>query len=422
MKLKIGLKHWIMVLPFILFWFLSLFLYYFGIYEYKGISPYGLIYVLFSLLNFIIFYNFALHLKLKKTFSNIDINKVTKIASYMGASTLIGVFLFVLDKARLGSELIFILQTELYNAREFLEGKLTYLTTIGVLFYSFKSVFFITIFFLAKQNIKISKVTKGMLVIVLILDLVNMYFSANRGMLYSYFAYFIFYLVYVRNYKFKSFFKINKISIAFILFCLMSGSYFFYVANNRTIDTTLEYQAENSQLELKYDFIAEHLTLQQLGSFEGLYNYFTHGLEYTDTIVLNTNTVFNFDIVSALGIRFKSQIKKIYPSYKSGSTQVVDNILLNANKSIYGWPSVFGFSIVFFGLVGGIIFFCLIGFLAGCVQKKSDISGSYIWIIMSFSIYECMLLSYDWFIRDFNFLFSLLFCFYLATNYEKYSN
>jgi hypothetical protein len=187
---------------------------------------------------------------------------------------------------------------------------------------------------------------------------------------------------------------------------ICSFSYFFFVASSRTVASTLEYQGQKGSESIRWEFLDRNMSDLDKGAFLQLYKYFNHGLEYTDVIV-QSSPILDFDFVALLGGRVISQIRRFDPSFTTSSDSLRRAALTQSGKSLYGWPSVFGIAASSLGIVGSVVFFTLIGFWTGRCFKNFLVSNSFPFFILIFSLYNCYLFSFDWFVRDFSFFTSL---------------
>lgn len=410
---KSKFKLWVPVLPFYGFWVISFAAYYFGPFVYRGLSFGTIFYIGFVFLVFTFLYNLGLHSGGGKW----RVKSYNYLLNASGILVAIGALLMLYDRQSTGSGNLDAVLNEMYNVRELYSKNTSFLTTIAVVPYSFKTVFIATLFYSVINKIKLTKIALVCLVILVVCDLANMVLSANRGMLYWYFCYFLFYLLFVRGLHPLSLISFNKRAVALMLVAGVSLSYFYFVSENRTVDSTLEYLALNSENEMRYNGFGESLSLVQLGAFEQLYSYITHGLEYTDIILGHANFLY-FDPVSPFGIRVVSQIQRFYPDYMTPTSLRINEWLFLSGKSIYGWSSVFGISLAAFGIFGSIIFFGFYGYFSGVAVGRFNKTGHLAWLIVVFGIFDSMLITFDWFIRDFGLLVALICAFFLLHRFR----
>jgi hypothetical protein len=404
---------WIPIFPFLLFWLISFSTYYFGPVSYQGLSFYGFSFIIGCLFLFFLSYVVALNIKFDYQIRDWTSSKsFLRLLKFSGVMVFLGSSLLIIDRMVYGSSDLGVVLNEMYRVRSEFSKSTTFLTTLSVIPYSFKLVFVSCLFYAVGNGIKLSKAIIFSFFFMVAVDILNMFFSANRGAIYEYFFFILYYLVLVKKYNLKDFIVINKVSVTLVVLSLVAFSYFFFVASSRTVSSTLEYQGSVGSERIRWEFLDKNMTDLQKGAFLQLYDYFNHGLEYTDVLLPHSPLV-EFDFVQLLGVRFVSQISRFFPNYETRSSVLRKEILYQSGKSIYGWPSVFGISATALGIVGSLVFFPIIGFLTGAIVKKYVVSNSLPYFILVTAFYSCYLLSFDWFLRDFTFYISAAVFLYL---------
>lgn len=327
---------------------------------------------------------------------------------------LIGNFLLFIDKYRVGALSLNSFINNMFEFNEELSNKHTIITTIGIVPQSFRLSTIGVYFYANIMQINIKRKSSLKLILIVILDMIIMVFSANRGGIFFYLSYFIFYIIYRQrgNINRK---KIIMILNIFLVIFLIAIGYSIFIAKNRSGQNTIKSLGASEAYNANMERCFENLDYGTIGSIAQLYRYLTHEYNYIDAILKDAK-IFRITIIPPLGVRIRSQIEKVVPSYISPSTKIYMNILGENNLSPSGWASMFGLIVLWFGIVGSCIFTICLGYFCGSITKRYNKYQTIGYFILAFLVFDSMNLSYDWIIRDFEQFVAL----YLGIKYNNY--
>jgi hypothetical protein len=207
-----------------MYWAIAFLTYYLGPVSFQGLTTGGLVFVVACLSVFIISYVISLNVRSEVVLFDWSGSVVFyKLFKFSAVMAVIGSGLMILDRLINGAASFDVIVNEMYRVREEYSKNTSLLTTVSVVPYSFKWVLFSCLFFALKERIKIRKFFIFSVLFVVASDLLNMFFSANRGAIYEYFFYIIFYFIFVRRYSALRFFSLNRYTL--LLFVLIICSF-----------------------------------------------------------------------------------------------------------------------------------------------------------------------------------------------------
>jgi len=408
MSLKLSkniIYYWFPVLPFLGYWVFSYLAFHFGPFVTPELDFATHVYFVSCIVIFVIAYHFGLGTRLTiidHHFSrdNIVALKLLKITSWL---TFIGTMLLLVDRMSSGAGSFYLVKNNMADIREIYAGNTTFLTTFGALPQSFYLVTLASYFYCGMRMLPIPRFVHLLIFATFVCQVLNMILSANRGALLWIALYALFYAGFcIRINLFKvKFIRKNVFKIALAVVCVISSwMYFLYVAQHRVVDTTAMYLGREASHLLKYQFVSDSVDYAALGAQHQLFYYFTHGFVYIDAILKNA-PVINLDLLSPLGIRVESQIARFFPGYVFPAKKDILFSVESAGLSRFGWPSTFGAAPAFFGIIGSLLFFYALGFVAGYSTRRCIRSNRLGWLIIVFTIYASLNISFDWILRDF---------------------
>lgn len=404
MQSRSRLYYWIPVLPFLIYWSMSYYMFYFGKFINPEINWYSHLY--FFVANIVLVFGYKLGLKnITKCASDqysIDDRLALSVLKKTSLFTFIGTLIFVFDRINSGAGSLDMIQNEMANIREEYAGNTTILTALAVIPQSFRIVAFGSYFYCAMYKIKIPKFVHYFMFSILALEAINMALTASRGSLFWTFTYFLFFVFFCTKINFsKDIFSFRhiKIKFVFIMFCIASIAYFYFVAKNREFEEARDYLGVKASYLLKDPMDSNYVDYADLGAQYSLYYYVTHGFQYFDAILKHA-PIINFDFLSPLGIRIEYQIGKLVPGYVHPAKLNILNWLDLEGLSPFGWPTIFGAALSYFGIFGSIIFFYVVGYLSGHAMRQYVRSNKLGWFIIVLLVYTSFNLSFDWILRD----------------------
>lgn len=415
---------WFPILPFLLYWASSYFMFHFGVFTTLDLNWYTHFYFVAALMIFAISYKGGLNsdsenYRVRYRADPSHLLALLKTSTWL---TLLGTCLFVYDRVSSGAGSVELIQNDLANVREEFSTKTTMITTLAVIPQSFRILAFASYFYCLMNRIIIPKNIHFALYCTAILEIANMALTANRGALLWLFTYIMFYVVFCAKVNILSeIFNVRDIGkkLFIVIFCVFSIFYFYYVAKNREISSTQEYLGLEASYLLKDSSDFSNTDYADLGAKYSLYYYFTHGFQYMDAI-LSKASILNFDFISPLGMRVEVQIKRFFPDYIHPAKSNIVEWVAAAGFSVFGWPTVFGASLAYFGIIGSFVFFGLLGYFSGYAVHQSIKSKEFGWFIIVFTLYASLNMSFDWILRDFDQFVALFVGFYYVSSERKF--
>jgi hypothetical protein len=396
---------WFPVLPFLLYWLVSFIAYEFGPFIYPTLSICTYVYFFAMLAGFIIAYGFGLIAMSVSVAKRTTVNNPLplKILDVASLFAFIGTLLFVVDRFASGAGSFDLVLNEMSKIRDEYAANTTWITTIAVLPQSLRLTAFAAYFYCLMNHASIKRKTHVMIFGILLLDTINMILTASRGILFWNITYLLFYLLFCKRMPvFKTIFsfKYKMAKTLFVLAILISISYFYFVARNRTIESTLEYLGEKSAASWKYPSVIGRFDYATIGASEQLFSYLTHGFQYVDVFLKNAEVI-HFDPLSAMGLRVTNQLKRLFPDYEPRAVTVGIKWENTEGLNTTGWPSIFGWPLAMFGVLGSMCFFLLLGFTCGIIVSNYFITNNFGWFVLTFVVFTSLNGSFDWILRDF---------------------
>jgi len=395
---------WFPVFPFILYWIFSAMVFQFGPFINNSLDISTYFYLMSMFFLFIFSYNIGLKCTRSCRTHKSEFIAPLSILKWTSLFAFMGTLLFVFDRINSGAGSLNLVANEMANLREDFAKNTTWLTTIAVIPQSFRLLAFASYFFCLLKNVKIPKLNHLMIFGIIALDIINMVLSANRGTLFWTMTYLFFYLVFCKRLSLVNLILSKKYLVYNVIIyvaVIMSLSYFYFVASNRTLESTLSFSGRQASSSMRYPSLFEKLDYASIGTVHQLNSYLTHEFEYINVFVKEAELL-NFDPIGALGLRVLVQINRFYPEYVPPSKVRGFQWSDSAGLSRYGWPSTFGWPLAMFGLLGAVFFFVALGFFSGkCV-------GSYLktmefgWFALTFLVYASLNMSFDWILKDFD--------------------
>lgn len=403
--LRKKIYYWFPVLPFVAYWICAYLAFHFGPFVTPVLTFETHIYFVLCLFLFAISYKLGLGGRIKNIDHHYSADNIVALKLLWRTSwpTFIGTLMLLVDRMTSGAGSFDLVQNNMAAIRDNYAGKITLLTTIGVLPQSFYLITLATYFYCGMHRLPIPKIVHLLIFSTFVCQILNMVLSANRGVLFwiaTYVAFYLFFCARINLLK-VIFSRKNIFKVAFAAtFCIVSWMYFLFVAQHRVSDTTAIYKGQHARSLLKdsqnsnYDYAA-------LGAKYQLFYYGTHSFEYVDVILKNASVI-NLDFLSPLGIRVESQIVRFFPGYRSPAIKDIRDWEKSAGLNTSGWVSIFGASLVFFGILGSLLFFIGIGFFSGYSTRRCIQSNRLGWLIIVFTIYVSFTSSFDWILKDFH--------------------
>lgn len=400
------LYYWFPVLPFLSYWVVAYFAFNFGPFVTPELDVYTHIYIVLYMATFAIAYRLGLRMtshSVRPCFG-IDDAIAIKLLKRTSWLTFIGTLIFIYDRLTSGAGSFSVVQNELSSVRDDYAGRVTFLTTLAVIPQSFRLVTFATYFYANWRKLQIPKIVHFLVFLTIFLELINMVLSANRGSLFWILSYAIFYFIFcVKINIFSIFFSLRNIGIK-VLFSacfLIAYSYFAWVAENRVVSSTAEYLGVEAFSLLKEPGDYSFKSYSALGAEYHLFYYLTHGFQYVDAILKHA-AVINFDLISPLGIRLEAQLSRFIAGYVHPAKADILMWIYSEGLSQSGWPTIFGASLAYFGIIGSLCFSALIGYFSGYSVRRWVNSFRLGWLILVFLIFSSLNVSFDWIVRDFD--------------------
>lgn len=414
---------WFPVLPFLAYWAVAYLAFHFGPFVTPSLQVSSHIYFWLFVFLFAFFYRVGLRYKRFPAVAAVSTDDALALKLLGPACwlTFAGTFLFIYDRLSSGAGSLAVVQNELYSVRSEYAGRVTVLTTLAVIPQSFKLVAFAAYFYCGLRQLKISRSSHAAIFLTIALELINMVLSANRGALYWLVSYGLFYLVFCLRVRLLSeIFSLRNLqwkSLA-ISVCLVAYFYFVWVAENRVQSSTAEYIGGEAFSLLKDSGAYIIDDYASFGAQYKLYYYLTHGFEYLNAILKHADII-NVDFVSALGIRVESQISRFLTDYSHPAKLKILEWGTSEGLSRSGWPSIFGAALAYFGIVGGLIFSCVIGAMSGYSVRRWLMTMQFGWLLICLLVFASMNISFDWIIRDFDQFLALAVGVYLVNRNAK---
>lgn len=396
--------NWFPVLPFILYWIFSFIAYEFGPFINPSLSNYTYLYFFSMFGLFIIMYWIGINTRrmvLVKP-SSIVSSLPLKILNISIQCVFIGTLLLVVDRIWSGAGSFDLVVNEMSKIRSLYADNTTWITTIAVLPQSLRTIAFAAYFYCLTNGTLIKRKIHILMLGIILLDIINMMLTASRGILFWNTTYLFFYLVFCKRLSllrivFSTKYKSAK--LIFIIAMILTFSYFYFVARNRTIESVLEFSGRNVSYSLKYPSLFEKYDYATIGASEQLFSYITHEFRYFDVILKNAE-IFNFDPLTAMGIWVSVQITRLFPDYEPSAKVVALQWLVDDGLSPAGWPSIFGWPLTMFGVIGSILFFPLLGLACGLCVANYLKTNKFGWFLLVFVVYNSLNISFDWILRD----------------------
>lgn len=398
--------YWFPVLPFLAYWIVAYIAFNFGPFVTPVLDVSTHIYIVLYMVVFAIAYRLGLRVisHSVRPCSGIDDELAIKLLKRTSWLTFIGTLIFIYDRLSSGAGSFSAVQNELSNVRDDYAGRVTILTTLAVIPQSFRIVTFAAYFYGNWRKLNIPKIVHLLIFLTILLELINMVLSANRGSLFWILSYVIFYFIFcVRINIFAVLFSLKNIWVRFFLFAcfVIAYSYFTWVAENRVVSSTAEYLGGEAFSLLKESKNYSFKSYSALGAEYHLFYYLTHGFQYVDAILKHAS-VLNFDLISPLGIRFEAQLSRFISGYVHPAKYDILRWLKLEGLSQSGWATIFGASLAYFGVIGSLCFSAFIGYFSGYSVRRWIRSFRLGWLIMVFLIFSSLNMSFDWIVRDFD--------------------
>lgn len=400
------LYSWFPVLPFLGYWVVAYGLFNFGSFVTPNIDIWTHIFIGAYMALFSIAYRVALRKsrKIINPSNGGDARVAIRLLRQASVLTFIGSLIFIYDRLASGAGSFAAVQTELYSVREELVEKVTILTTLAVIPQSFRIVAFAAYFYCLLKKLRIGVTTHILMSGVVALELLNMTLSANRGSLFWLMSYAVFYFIFVAKRSAMAMMLPGKkigIKVLFIIAAAISYFYFSWVAENRVASSTAEYLGKQAFYMLKNPFEYNLNSYSKLGAEYQLFYYLTHGFAYIDAILQHAELL-HFDFISPLGLRVEAQLSRFIPGYEHPAKALMLTWFDMEGLSRFGWPTVFGASVAYFGIIGALFFSIFAGYFSGYSVRRWERTNNLGWLIIVFLIFSSLNMSFDWIIRNFD--------------------
>jgi oligosaccharide repeat unit polymerase len=417
---------WFPALPFLAYWLAAYFQFNFGKYVTPSISLETHFFVISYFLIFTFFYKIGIRYRREPKFNYAGTDdkialKILKISSWL---LFIGTLLYVYDRLSSGAGSFDIVQNELSSVRGGMSDETTLITTIAVIPQSFKLVAIASYFFSIERNLRIPKYVHIILISTVMLEIVNMILSANRGALFWIISYVFFYLIYIKRRNILSDIFSNKYLIAkILLICTIFAAYtyFVWVAENRVVAATADYLGRQAYFLLKDPDNITEINYSRFGGEYQIFYYLTHGFNYTDAILKHA-PIINFDFLSPLGIRIEFQLQRFNSEYQFPAKIDLFKWMTASGLSTSGWASIFGASLAYFGIIGSLIFSAIVGYFSGYSSRRWLKTRSLGWLIIVLLVFSSLNMSFDWILKDFDQFMAIIIGVTLILKRKKFYN
>ena len=295
----------------------------------------------------------------------------------------------------------------------------TALTTVSVVPYAFSFVGLAFYFYAISMRWRMGWTTHALAWGMPVLALATAFLSVNRGQFFWVATYVAFLAFFVEGLRWRDFVRrgwYRRGLVLFGVFAVVAGAYVYFIARNRSTVENLEATGRRTFGHVNEDSVVAGLDAADRGVVAQLVDYATHEFVFTDAFMERADP-FAFRPSFLLGARLLSQIKRLYPEYQVGAMEVGFAWLRDADLSPSGWPSIFGWNLVMFGYVGGVVFMFLFGFLMG------HLVGHYLCyrhvgsLVITFCLYAALNISFNNIGGDFNHNFGYLYGTYLLATY-----
>jgi len=415
---------WFPVLPFLGYWALAYTAFHFGPFETPSISTQTHVFFLLSIALFVIGYRRGIGTNLDRVqewYRVAEVVSAEKLARPAIWLMFIGTSLLVFDRLISGAGSVELVRTQMANLRQDYVDNTTILTTLAVIPQSFYLVALASYFYCLKSLVVLPLRIHMLVVLALCIEIFNMVLSANRGALLWIATYALFYAFFCARLSITRdiFAKRNALKLAvFVLFCSVSFAYFLYVAENREVESTVNYLGREASFLLKDNLASGADDYGNLAARYQIFSYLTHGFPYLDVVYQNAPLI-HLDLLSPLGVRVEAQIARFIPDYMFPAKEKIVMWIQSAGLSRYNWVSTFGAALTFFGILGALIFFLLLGFSAGYATRRTLQTNKLGWFILTFTIYASLNMSFDWILRNFDQFVALAIAFYLIARRSR---
>lgn len=403
---------WFPAVPFIGYWVFSYVMNLIGPFYTPNVEVFTHIYFLLCLSVFTTAYWMGLGNKrlFTPTRECNDSKTALKTLSYSSSLACIGTLLFVYDRISSGAGSFSVVQNDLSSIREGMSMNVTLLTTLSVFPHSFKLVAFASYFYCLMRKLNINLFSHFAMAMIAVAEILNMILSANRGALFWLISFAFFYTVMCAKVRLSVLILSRKnlfVKIFFIFVLIIAYFYFTWVAENRVVASTAEYLGAEAYSLLKSPDSYSFKDYSSLSGEYQLFYYLTHGFQYMDAI-LKSAPIVHFDFLSPSGIRVEAQISRFIDGYMHPAKANILNWIDYAGLNLSGWPSVFGAALAYFGVIGSVVFFWILGYISAYAVKKWIVDPSLGRLIIVFLIFSSLNISFDWIVRDFDQYMALL--------------
>lgn len=293
----------------------------------------------------------------------------------------------------------------------------SWLTTVSVIPDAFSLVGICFYFFLLARNWAMPRLTHWLAWGTLLMALLKAFLSVNRGQFFWVAMYVLFFVVVIHPRPLAELLRSRAYRWGAVLsICFLAGTvaYVLFIARHRTDDRTLRQLGNRSAHASDSEFF-RGLTDVEAGTVAQIVQYATHEFVYTDAFV-RRGDLFELRPTFLLGSRLLSQVKRVNPSYEIEAYRVGMDWLEREGLSTAGWPSVFGWNVVMFGLVGGVAFMLLLGWLFGSAVGHYVAVGHVGSLVVAFCMYGALNVSFNNIGGDFAHNFGYLFGIYLLAS------
>jgi oligosaccharide repeat unit polymerase len=243
-----------------------------------------------------------------------------------------------------------------------------------------------------------------------------MFSAGNRSVAYSLLCYLFFVLFFLRIGLSKLSFRSKNLWLS-IIFLVVVIFFFFDVQVRRGTDDYFFAKSYNSLLSNETKYSNDFVMIGALVVIEG---YFTAGLNFFDELLVDPGLL-RLDLVNSFGVRVERQFSRLgLDQVLSSSDELRESIAFQSATSPVVWIGLFGLSVLYFGLIGAFLFLGIWFFLFGRFVKQWLSTKSFYYLLLVFSMYDCVVLSFDWLFRNFSFFFVLVFLVAFKGNTKKY--
>ncbi|HOQ59347.1 MAG TPA: hypothetical protein PKZ08_01875 [Vicinamibacterales bacterium] len=390
-------QRWFPVLPFFAYWIGTLLLFEFGPLVNDPLHAETYVYLLTGLACFAAAY--AAGLAGRRWLRPVQTLREAALAyawlRWTAPAALLGAAGLVLDRLLSGAGSFSRTLTETQYVREEFGWNTTWITTLSVAPYCL-SLVSLAAYFVSERHRRLPGYIHAMIIAQVALLAYNAFLSANRGVFFWLLTYWLFHLFFVRGFGVRTFLTARALRVprlAFIAVLAVSLSYIYFIARYRSSEMYLTYLVSTEGTSLRYSL--PDIDTPALGALISLMQYGTHEYGFIDAFLERADPV-AFNPGYLLGSRVLDQVRRVVPGYETQGEIVAGRWISDAGLAPWAWPSVFGWLLALFGYLGAPLFLAGLGFTYGRLAREYLWSGSFGSLVIVFSLYTALNMSFNW--------------------------